>query len=189
MRFAALLHDIAKPRTRGDLGGGRVSFIGHDGVGAHMARAILGRWRTSTKLAHHVAALTEHHLRLGFLVHERPLSRRSVHRYLTATAPRAADVTVFTVADRLATRGRKAEPAIAAHVALAVEMLRYAFAERAAGPRSPLVPGDQLAAALGIRPGPDLGRVLAQLEEDRFAGEVSTREEAVERARALRAGG
>jgi putative nucleotidyltransferase with HDIG domain len=182
MRFAALLHDIAKPRTRGDLGGGRVSFVGHDHEGAVMARGILGRWRASGRLADHVAALTEHHLRLGFLVHERPLGRRAVHRYLTATAPRAVDVTVFTCADRLATRGRNAGPAIDAHLALARTMLAEA---RAFTKPPPLVRGDDLARELGIRPGPRLGQVLAQLEEDRFAGEVTTREDAIARAREL----
>ena len=185
LRFAALLHDAAKPRTRGARPDGRVTFVGHDSEGATLARAVLRRLRSSERLAAYVAALTEHHLKLGFLVHERPLSRRSVWRYLVATAPNAADVTLFTVADRLATRGRNAQPAIAAHLELAREMLAHAFAERAAGPRPPLVPGDELAAALGIRPGPELGALLQRLEEDRFAGVVSTREQAIERARAL----
>ena len=182
MRFAALLHDIAKPATRGELADGRVTFIGHDQVGARMARAILGRWRASGRLADHVAALTEHHLRLGFLVHERPLTRRSVYRYLTATAPRAVDVTVFTVADRLATRGRNAKAAIDAHLVLARAMLAEA---RAFDPRPPLLRGDQLARELGLRPGPRLGELLARLEEDRFAGELATPEDALARAREL----
>jgi poly(A) polymerase len=188
LRFAALLHDAAKPRTRGARPDGRVTFVGHDREGAELARRVLRRLRSSERLAAYVAALTEHHLRLGFLVHERPLSRRSVWRYLVATAPNAADVTLLTVADRLATRGRNAEPAIAAHLELAREMLAYAFAERAAGPRPPLVRGDELAAALGLRPGPELGALLQRLAEDRFAGEVSTREEAIRRARELRGG-
>jgi putative nucleotidyltransferase with HDIG domain len=182
MRFAALLHDIAKPATRGELADGRVTFIGHDEVGARMARAILGRWRASGRLADQVAVLTEHHLRLGFLVHERPLTRRSVFRYLTATAPRTVDVTVFTVADRLATRGRNAGEAIDAHLALARAMLAEA---RAFTPRPPLVRGDQLARALGLRPGPRLGALLRRLEEDRFAGELATPEDALARAREL----
>ena len=53
-----------------------------------------------------------HHLDAGFLVHERPLDRRTIWRYLRATQPYSADITIFTVADRLATRGRNAEPAI-----------------------------------------------------------------------------
>ena len=107
MRFAALLHDAAKPATRAELGDGRVSFVGHDELGAQMARDVLRRLRASERVAEHVAALTRHHLILGFLVHERPLARRTVHRYLQATEPFAIDATVFTVADRLATRGKQ----------------------------------------------------------------------------------
>jgi poly(A) polymerase len=182
MRFAALLHDAAKPRTRGVRPDGRVTFIGHDAAGAALARDVLRRLRASQKLVEYVAALTLHHLRLGFLVHERPLSRRSVWRYLRATAPYSADVTVFTVADRLATRGRGADEAIAAHIELAREMLERAREYR---PRPPLVRGDELARELDLPPGPRLGQVLAQLEEDRYAGEISTREDAVRRAREL----
>jgi poly(A) polymerase len=182
MRFAALLHDAAKPATRDELPDGRVTFIGHDVAGADLARSVLGRLRASQRLSDYVAALTRHHLRLGFLVHERPLDRRSVWRYLRETAPYSADVTIFTVADRLATRGRNAEDAIAAHLELAHEMLDFALAP---GYDEPLIRGDELARELGIRPGPGLGELLARLEEDRFAGEVSTREDAVRRAREL----
>jgi poly(A) polymerase len=188
LRLAALLHDAAKPQTRGELPGGRVTFVGHDSEGADLARDVLRRLRASERLAGYVASLTRHHLDLGFLVHERPLTRRTIWRYLAATAPNSADVTLLTVADRLATRGRNAEPAIAAHVTLAREVLAHAFAVRAAGPQPPLVPGDELAAELGIRPGPALGELLRALEEDRYAGEIGTREEAVARARALLAG-
>jgi hypothetical protein len=108
-----------------------------------------------------------------------------VWRYLRATAPFSADVTVFTVADRLATRGRNADAAIAGHLELAREMLAAAFAEREAGPPAALVRGDELVRELGIRPGPELGRLLARLAEDRYAGAIATREDALRRAREL----
>jgi poly(A) polymerase len=182
MRFAALLHDAAKPATRGALPDGRVTFMGHDAAGAEIAVAALRRWRASERLADYVASLTRHHLRLGFLVHDRPLSRRAIWRYLSKTAPYSADVTVFTVADRLATLGRNSGPAIEAHLELAREMLGHAlsFAHEA-----PLIRGDELARELGRDPGPWLGETLARLAEDRFAGEVTSREEAVRRAREL----
>ena len=185
MRFAALLHDGAKPATRGIRPDGRVTFIGHDAEGADLVRTVLRRLRASERLVDYVAALTRHHLRLGFLVHERPLSRRSTWRYLAATEPYEVDVTVFTVADRLATRGRNAEPAIAAHLELAREMVGHALARRTAGRQEPLVRGDELAAELGIAQGPRLGELLAALEEARFAGEVATREDALRLARSL----
>jgi len=185
LRLGALLHDAAKPQTRVELPGGRIGFPRHDVDGAALARETLTRLRASERTRAYVAALTRHHLRLGFLVHEAPLDRRTIYRYLRDTEPVSADVTLLSVADRLATRGRKADEAIARHVALARDMLAVALAERAAGPRAPLVRGDVLARAVGIAPGPRLGELLDAIAEARFAGEVRTEEEAVALARGL----
>ncbi len=187
LRFGALLHDAAKPATRGVLPGGRVTFIGHDSVGAQLARDVLGRLRASERLASHVAALTRHHLRLGFLVHERPLERRALYRYLRACEPVEVDVTVLSVADRLATRGRKADDAIRKHLELSREVLGEALAWRARAGEPPLVRGDELAREIGVEPGPELGRLLAAVDEARFAGDLATREQAVALARRLAA--
>jgi putative nucleotidyltransferase with HDIG domain len=188
LRWGALLHDIAKPVTRTDFGEGRIGFPHHDREGAAMSRAILGRLRASERLRAHVAALARHHLRLGFLVHERPVGRRQVHRYLVACTPVAADVTLLGIADRLATRGRKHEQAIERHLELAVPMLADALAWHSGGPPAPLLRGDELAAAVGIEPGPRLGELLADIEEAQFAGEVRTRAQALDAARRLLAG-
>jgi poly(A) polymerase len=186
LRFGALLHDIAKPQTRAVTPQGRVTFMGHDESGARLSAQILSRLRASERLREHVAALTRHHLRLGFLVHAMPLSRRAVYDYLQVTAPVAVDVTVLSVADRLATRGDNADRAIAAHLELARQMLAEALAWIADPPRPP-VRGDELAQALGIKPGPVVGDLLAELEAASFSGEVATREEAIARARELMA--
>lgn len=182
LRFGALLHDIGKPRTRSTNDQGWVTFLGHDRVGAALARDILRRLRASERLAEYAHALTANHLRLGFLVHEMPLSRRTVYRYLRACAPVEVEVTLLSVADRLATRGDGAAGAIAKHVMLAREMIGEALAWRAAPPRAP-VAGDQLAAALSLRRGPMLGQLLEELTEASFAGEITTVEEAIEHAR------
>ena len=123
MRWAALLHDAAKPQTRALLPNGRVTFLGHDAQGAQLAKDVLGRMRSSSKLREYVAALTAHHLDAGFLVHQRPLDRRTIWRYLRATRPYSVDVTVFTVADRLATRAATPKQAIAAHLEVANELI------------------------------------------------------------------
>jgi poly(A) polymerase len=179
LRLGALLHDAAKPQTRVELPGGRVGFPGHDEEGAELSRAVLTRLRASERLRAHVAALARHHLRLGFLVHSAPLDRHALHAYLVACEPVEADVTLLSVADRLATRGRKADEAIGRHLELARTVLAAALARRADGPQPPLVRGDELAAAVGLRPGPELGALLAAIEAARFAGEVATREEAI----------
>jgi len=183
LRFGALLHDAAKPATHARGPQGRVTFIGHDEAGAALARAALTRLRTSERLRAHVSALARHHLRLGFLVRERPLSRRAVYRYLHACEPVATDVTVLSVADRLATRGRGADRAIPAHLELARELVGEALRWRRDGPPSALVRGDELARELGVAPGPVIGELLEALREAQFAGEVTGRADAIAYAR------
>jgi hypothetical protein len=85
-------------------------------------------------------------------------SPRSIHRFRRATEPWALDAVAFAGAPELAS---------------AVEDAR----ERE--PEAPLLRGDEL----GLPPGPEIGRLLELVEEERAAGEISTREEALELVR------
>jgi poly(A) polymerase len=184
LRLGALFHDVGKPRTRTVTDEGRVLFWGHDDVGADLSRKICRRLRTSVATGEFLALLARHHLRLGFLVHHRPLSRRDVYRYLRACEPVEVEVTVLSVADRLATRGERTRAeAIESHLELAREILAEALAWRATGPPEPPVTGDELIAELGLERGPAVGRMLESLREAVFAGEVGSREDALAAAR------
>ena len=185
LRFGALFHDIAKPQTKAERDG-FVGFRGHDQVGAEVIGGICKRLRASRKLTQHLQGLALHHLRLGFLIPEMPLPPRRVHAYLRATEPVAVDVTLLTVADRLSARGSgpiAAPEMVAAHLQLAREMITAALDWRRQGPPEPLLRGDEIAAELGIEPGPELGSALAELEAAQFAGEVADREGALRHLR------
>ena len=186
LRLAALLHDVAKPATRRELDGGRVSFVGHDAVGEEMIGMICRRLRTSERLREFLGAIARHHLALGFLVHEQPLARAVVYRYLASTSPVEVEVTALSCADRLATRGRGAEAAIEKHVQLARELMQAALDWRARGAPRPAIKGNRLARELGIEPGPELGELMSALAEARYTGEAATPEEAIAYARRLR---
>ena len=84
-----------------------------------MAVAILTRLRAAGQMCAYAATLTREHLRLGFLVHSAPLGRGELYDYLDACDPAPVDVTLLSVADRLATRGDRAAEAIERHVELA----------------------------------------------------------------------
>jgi putative nucleotidyltransferase with HDIG domain len=187
LRWGALLHDAAKPLTREmRLADGRVTFIGHDVRGAELARAVLGRLHASERLRAHVAALVRHHLRAGFLVHEpQPLSRRTVFAYMRACAPVEVDVTLLSVADRLATRGERAEESTEAHLRVIEGLLADSLRWRAEGPPRPPLRGDELAAKLAIPVGPQIGKLLLAIAEGQYAGDISTSAQALEHARAL----
>ncbi|HEY5044298.1 MAG TPA: HDIG domain-containing metalloprotein [Solirubrobacteraceae bacterium] len=191
LRWGALLHDIAKPLTRAVRPeDGRVTFIGHDLRGAEQARDVLTRLRASERLRAHVAALVRNHLRLGFLVHEpQPLSRRTVFGYLRACSPVEVDVTLLSLADRLATRGERAKEAIDVHMRVARPLLGDALRWRVEGRPRPLWRGDELARELGIEAGPRVGKLLEELAEAQFAGELLTREQALAYARTWPASG
>jgi poly(A) polymerase len=64
VRWAGLLHDIAKPRTR-SLQDGKIHFYGHEDVGAHMARDILRRLKFSRPFIEHVCLLVRLHMRVN----------------------------------------------------------------------------------------------------------------------------
>jgi putative nucleotidyltransferase with HDIG domain len=185
LRFGALFHDIAKPATKAERDG-FVGFRGHDEAGVEIIGTICRRLRASRRLTQHLQALARHHLRLGFLIPEMPLSPRRVHAYLRATDPVAVDVTLLTVADRLSARGHGpiASPEmVSAHLELAREMIAAGLDWRREGPPAPLLRGDEIAAELGIEPGPELGSALAELEAAQYAGEVTDRAGALQHLR------
>ena len=71
LRRAAARRRPSPRRAATHAGRATSTFIGHDARGAQLARGAT-RLRASERLRAHVAALAEHHLRLGFLVHRAP---------------------------------------------------------------------------------------------------------------------
>ena len=95
------------------------------------------------------------------LLHAAPPANRSareVYRFRRRTEPWALDALAFVGVSDLADE---------------VE------AAREADPDAPLLRGDEL----GLPPGPEVGRILALVEEERAVGTISTREEALELVR------
>ena len=190
LMLVALLHDMAKPATRAVTPEGRVTFFGHDRLGAEMADALMRRLRTSARLREFVVRGVRRHLPLGFLVHRTPLSLRQIDRYLRATAPSQAEIIVLSVADRLATQGpRTSASAIQRHLVLAREMMdaHFSFVDR---PLSrPLLAGDEVADALGQEPGPWLVPIIDALREGQTVGVLRTRDQALRFVRGWRGAG
>jgi len=83
---------------------------------------------------------------------------RAIHRFRRATEPWALDALAFVGVPELGAAVEKA---------------------REREPAEPLLRGDEL----GLPPGPEVGRLLDLVEEERAAGEISTREEALELVR------
>ena len=188
LRMGALLHDIGKPATRTEHEG-MIRFPGHDEAGDELINELGDRLHFSRRLKRHLRGMAMHHLRLGFLVHHMPLGAREVLAYLKVTGDAAADITLLTVADRLAARGTSglaSEKMVNAHLDLARQMVEAALDLRRDGMPEPLLRGDELADALGIEAGPELAVYVEELAAAQYAGEVDDRESALAHMREFR---
>ncbi|MFZ9668258.1 MAG: CCA tRNA nucleotidyltransferase [Solirubrobacterales bacterium] len=187
LRLGALFHDCAKPETRTERDG-FVGFRGHDEVGASKVTEMFARLRGSRRLAGHVADLTRHHLILGFMAAGEPPTPDQIYRYLKETSPVSVDVTLLTVADRLAARGTgpvASTEMVEAHLELASRMVAEGLTWRENGPPRLPISGDQLAREIGIEEGPELGQLIERLEGAVWTGEVESASDAVALAREI----
>ena len=107
LRLAALLHDVAKPVTRGELEG-RVLFVSHDSLGALMVRRIGRRLGLSPVDTDLVATLTALHLKIGFMGN--PRTDYPPERLASAAGPFGEELAVLSWADRLAAQGPRLKP-------------------------------------------------------------------------------
>jgi poly(A) polymerase len=107
LRLAALLHDVAKPVTRGELEG-RVLFVSHDSLGALLVRRIGRRLGLSAGETDLTATLTALHLKIGFMGN--PRSDYSPERLARAAGPFGEELAVLSWADRLAAQGPRLKP-------------------------------------------------------------------------------
>jgi putative nucleotidyltransferase with HDIG domain len=178
--LAALCHDLGKPATRQLREDGRVSFVGHDSVGAELVDALAERWRWSGAIRRNVKALVDTHLLLGFLLHTERGARER-WRLLRRFGDVAAEAVVLSVGDRLATAGPDDRRRwVRAHLELAREVWADHWREQRDGRPEPLLDGQAIAQAAGIEPGPQLGELVIALAEAQAIGEVTTRAQAEE---------
>jgi poly(A) polymerase len=163
LAFAALLHDVGKPLTANPAG--PPFFPGHAEVGAEMASAILDRLRFPRLTRERVAAMVANHLRFFDV----KTMRRSTLRRFMARENYGEELELHRL-DCLASSGDLAN----------WEFLKSKEEEfrREPLPQPPLLRGSDLLEK-GFRPGPRLGKILREVEEERLEGRLASREDAL----------
>ena len=181
LRLAALLHDIAKPQTKMVEQTGRTRFLGHPQEGALAVADIMERLRFSTREIKLVEIMVRYHLRPTQMSHEGLPTNRAIYRYFRDTGEAGIDILFLSLADHLAARGGNLDIAhwrehaeIVAHV-----LARHAEEEKLTAPPK-LVDGHDLINLSGLSPGPRFAEILEAVREAQAAGEVTTREEALQ---------
>ena len=162
LAFAALLHDVGKPRTFARAPD-KYTFHRHEQVGARMAAVIAGRLKLSNAETARVTWLVEKHQYLA----DAPTMRMSKLKPVLVH-PGIGELLALHRADALAS-GRGLE-----HVEFCERLLRETPPEELNPP--PAVTGDDLI-ALGLKAGPDFKRLLDAVREAQLEGRVRTKEE------------
>ncbi|MGH2352070.1 MAG: CCA tRNA nucleotidyltransferase [Chloroflexota bacterium] len=96
LRWAALLHDIGKPRTK-SMHDGAVHFFGHEDIGERMARQILRRLHFDHRFVERVCKLVRMHLRVNS--YDREWTDSAVRRLLREAGEELDDLIHLSRAD------------------------------------------------------------------------------------------
>jgi poly(A) polymerase len=180
LKLAALLHDIAKPKMKSIEESGKIRFLGHPKEGAIMTRSILERLRFSGREIKMVQKMVEYHLRPGQMANEGLPTHRAIYRYFRDTGDVAIDILILGLADHLATRGPNLDPlSWEKHVELAEYILSEHAKEGSIVKPPKLINGHDIIDQFGLKPGPQIGKLLETVKEAQGAGEIATREEAL----------
>jgi poly(A) polymerase len=166
LRFAALMHDVGKPKTRRFEPGGGVSFHHHEVVGAKLTAARMRALRFPNDVIDDVSRLVELHLRFhGYGTGQ--WTDSAVRRYVTDAGPLLDRLHKLTRSDSTTRNRRKAETLRRAYDHLEERIAVLREQEQLDAIR-PDLDGNDIMGLLGVGPGPVVGRAWKHLREIRL---------------------
>ncbi len=200
-KMVALLHDVAKPKTA-KMKKGRLRFFYHEQVGAKMARYMLWDLHYSRADIRLMCAMIGEHLRPSNLASNDVLTQRGVYHFFRDLGDAAipmlllcwADYTSYVTdaqlrrilpksgermmtiaqAERLKNIGKTLR-----HLQLLHYMMGQYFDRPATVKPIKVITGQDVMQVLGLKPGPQVGRVLETITEAQVEGKIKTRKDAL----------
>ena len=187
LKYAVLLHDIGKPPARKTDAAGDVHFHGHAQLSADLAEAVHNRLRLSNTEREQARTIIINHGRPMDLMaaHKaQVLRRKGINRLYRDCDPWTPEVLLHALGD---TMGKKRDPDAA--VATTLHFIRgliddYFRRYRPLAEGRPLMRGRDLMHHFDLQPSALIGDLLKAVEEERLAGRITTRAEAMAHAAA-----
>ena len=174
-RMSALLHDIGKPKTKG-IENGKVHFRHHEVVGAKMSKKILKRLKYDNETIKKVSLLVENHLRphtfkMGW-------TDSAVRRYIIDAGGLMEELNDLVRAD-ITTKNKEKYEEINKYLDEMEERIKEVAEKEELSKLRPPISGDEIMEMFNLEPGPDVGKIMKALYEQRINdGEVSKEEAA-----------
>ena len=179
--LAALYHDAGKAISRQEKDEGNISFHGHDQSSANLVVRRARELVLSQVEINYLEMVTRQHMRLHLLAIAggRP-SRKAIYHFFRDTCSFGVDICLLSLADTLATYGETLPESVwLPELEVCIHLLAAWWGDQSEVVRPPrFLNGDDLQEKFGLKPGPQIGEILAALEEAQACGEVTQPSEA-----------
>ncbi|MDT7923860.1 MAG: HD domain-containing protein [Chlorobiota bacterium] len=177
LRFAALVHDIGKARTKRFVEGVGWTFHGHEEVGARMLESIFRRMRLPMSELAYVQTLVRLHQRPQALVDE-GVTDSAIRRLIVQAGDALEDLLLLCRADITTRNPELAQRFLANYDALERRILEVQERDRLRAFQSP-VRGEEIMQLCGLPPSPAVGYIKKALERAILDGLVPNEHDAV----------
>jgi len=170
LRFAALMHDIAKPRTKSFREGIGWTFYGHEELGARMMKGLFHRLRLPMEPLKYVEKLIRLHLRPMALVDE-GVTDSAVRRLLFDAGEEIDDLMVLCRAD-ITSQNPSLVNQFTRNYDRVVERMREVEEKDRIRAWRPPINGNEIMEVCGLEPGPLVGKLKKMIEEAILDGKI-----------------
>jgi len=179
LRFAALVHDIAKPNTRRIDKKKGYTFHGHDAVGERMLNKVARRMKLSNELKDYLKKLTLLHLRPIALVKD-VVTDSAVRRLMAAAGDFLDDLMILCRADITTKNPKRVKQYLRNFEKVEEKMANVVERDSMKAFQSP-VRGDEIMAVCGLTEGRKIGEIKEAIEEAILDGKIENTHEAAKK--------
>jgi putative nucleotidyltransferase with HDIG domain len=176
LRFAALMHDIAKPKTKRFIEGTGWTFHGHDEIGARWQDRIFRRMKLPLKERDYVATLVRMHHRPMALVDE-GVTDAAIRRLVVDAGEYLDDLFTLCRADITSRDARRVRQYLGNYDRVVERILEVQEKDRLRAFQSP-VRGEEIMEICGVGPSRVVGVLKKAIEEAILDGRIPNEYEA-----------
>ena len=170
LRLAALVHDIAKPKTRRLSKSKGYTFYGHDDVGARMLKGISSNMKFSNSTRDYITKLTALHLRPISLA-KKDVTDSAIRRLIVDAGEEVDDLMKLCRADITTKNPKNITKYLGNFDRVEKRMNEVIEIDKLKAFQSP-VRGDEIMKMFDLDPGKEVGKIKTMVEDAIINGEI-----------------